>query len=75
MRTALVVLCVLLPSCATLNTANMSEACRDAYNACLNSCPSSNPRTPPGGTITTQSLQIDVAGCTNACNDRARSCP
>ena len=44
------------------------------YNACLNACPSSNPRTPPGGTITTQSLQMDVAGCTNDCNDRARQC-
>ncbi len=26
-------------SCATLNTLGMSPACRDLYNACLNSCP------------------------------------
>lgn len=70
----ILLLAVLLASCATLNTANMSESCRNLYNACLNTCPSSNPRTPPGQAITTQSLQMDVASCTNACNDRARSC-
>ena len=35
----------LLGGCATLNTSNMSPACRDQYNACLDGCP--KPRTAP----------------------------
>ena len=72
-------------SCATLNTANMSEPCRNLYNACLNACPSSNARTPgavsgnpqtytPGPNITTVSPQLDVAGCVNDCNEAAKKC-
>ena len=75
MRTTLLLGAVLFPSCATLDTAHMSAACRDSYNACLNTCPGASPRTPPGRPLSSQSLQIDVAACTNACNDRARGCP
>lgn len=73
MRLSLAVMLV-LSSCATLNTAGMSEPCRNLYNACLNTCPSASPQAPPGGTITTQSLQTDVAACTQGCNEKARAC-
>jgi hypothetical protein len=63
-------LLLLLASCATLNTAGMSAPCRDLYNACLNTCPTANPRVPPSQS----SMQIDVAACTNDCNEKARSC-
>jgi hypothetical protein len=61
-------------SCATLNTAGMSETCRNLYNACLNACPNPSTRAPPGPTITTISPQADVAGCVNDCNERAKKC-
>jgi hypothetical protein len=86
MRSVTLALAVLAgASCATLNTANMSEPCRNLYNACLNACPSSNPRTPgavsgnpqtnyPGPNITTVNAQTDVAACVNACNETAKKC-
>lgn len=66
---------LLLSACATLNTAGMSEACKSAYNACLNGCPDA----PRQGALTPtpkppSDLQIDVAACTNDCNERARKC-
>ncbi len=69
-------LLLLLAGCATLNTAGMTEACKSSYNACLNSCPDA-PR--QGGLDSPiarppADLQIDVASCTNACNERARNC-
>lgn len=60
-------------SCATLNTAGMSEHCKRLYDACLNTCPTALPPMNPTGTSNTN-IQIDVAACTSDCNDRARRC-
>ena len=49
---------LMLSSCATLNTAGMSESCRNLYNACLNTCPTANPRVPPSQS----SMQIKALG-------------
>ena len=67
---------LLLTSCATLNTAGMSEACKSAYNACLNGCPDAPRRGGIDSPIAhpEADLQIDVASCTNACNEKARKC-
>jgi hypothetical protein len=62
-----------LAGCATLNTAGMSEACKRLYDACLNTCPTALSPMNPTSTPNTN-LQIDVAACTNDCNDRARRC-
>lgn len=74
-------------SCATLNTANMSEPCRNLYNACLNACPASNARAPgaipgspsspsyqPGRNVGSVTTQEDVARCVSDCNHTAKSC-
>ncbi|MBL8910836.1 MAG: hypothetical protein JNM17_09060 [Archangium sp.] len=72
-------------SCATLNTANMSEPCRNLYNACLNACPAANARAPgavpgnpapyqPGRNPNGISTQENVARCVSDCNDTAKSC-
>lgn len=70
MRGLLLVLLLVLPGCATLDTLGMNERCRDAYNSCLNSCPSA--ATPAPGEL--KNLRPDVAGCTFECNERARQC-
>ena len=67
MRTVLV---VLLSGCATINTAGMSESCKRLYDACLNTCPGAA----RGGPPPTSNLQIEVAACTNDCNERAKKC-
>jgi hypothetical protein len=65
-------LALLFASCATLNTAGMSDSCRRLYDACLSACPGAAPGSPP---ITPgPNLQIEVAACTQACNDRAKQC-
>lgn len=67
-------LALIFCSCATLNTAGMTDHCRRLYDACLNACPSA-PAPPPGPVINnTAPAQVDVARCTNDCNERARSC-
>lgn len=66
---ALLLLAV-LGGCATLNTAGMSESCRRLYDACLNTCPGAT----RGGPPPTGDLQIEVAACTNDCNERAKKC-
>ncbi len=75
-----VLLTVVFCGCATLNTAGMSEPCRDVYNACLNRCPrpprveGSNldglSKSPVGG----PNLDIGTASCTQKCNDDQKSC-
>jgi hypothetical protein len=72
MRALLVLTAVLLvsASCATLNTAGMSEPCRTLYNLCLNNCPSAAPP-PPGQDPSTQ---IEVASCVAGCNERSKAC-
>lgn len=75
-----VILVLVLCSCATLNTAGMSEQCRDLYNACLNRCPQpprvegsnleSLSKAPVGG----PALDIGTASCTRQCNDDQKSC-
>ncbi len=71
MRGWLLLGAVSLSGCATLNTSGMSEHCRRMYDACLNGCP--NART-PGPEVVTPDWRIDVAECTNACNERGKSC-
>ena len=56
--------------CAPLFLAGRSEQCRRNYDACLNGCPQPA-QTQPGHTA---DLQIDVASCTNQCNEKAQSC-
>lgn len=72
-----------LASCATLNTSGMSDSCRTAYNICLNQCPSAqagarrpldNQNGPAARWDTTQPLMVDVASCTNKCNEGAKLC-
>lgn len=74
---------LLLASCATLNTGAMSEPCRVAYNLCLNQCPSAqsgtrrpleNQNGPEARWDTTHPLMVDVASCTQKCNDDAKLC-
>ena len=60
---------VMLGGCAPLNTLTMREPCQAVYNECLNGCQ----RTAPKQTSPTD-WQIDVAACTNRCNDQARAC-
>lgn len=65
--------------CATLNTSDMTPACRDQYNACLDGCRSSRgvPPPPPGpGGSSTVSLPGDdeSPGCVDACNRQGRGC-
>lgn len=76
-------LLLLLTSCATLNTDAMSEGCRAVYNRCLNQCPSAqsstrrpaeNPNGPQARFDSQQSLMVDVAACTQTCNDDAKLC-
>ncbi len=64
-------LLLLISGCATINTAGMSESCKRLYDACLNTCPGAVPGVPPPPTT---ELQIDVAACTNDCNERAKKC-
>jgi len=66
-------LLLLVVSCATLNTAGMSEACKRSYDACLNTCPGAQQPGAPN-TRMMSDLQIDVAACTNECNERAKTC-
>ncbi len=74
---------LLLLSCATLDSATMKEPCAVAYNACLNRCPSADSRSrrpeepqtgPESRTDTLRPLMIDVASCTQGCNDEAKEC-
>ena len=76
-------LLLLLTSCATLNTDAMSASCRALYNRCLNRCPPAetssrraveNPNGPPARWDTSQTLMVDVATCTQQCNDEAKLC-
>lgn len=66
--------------CATLNTSGMSEPCRNAYNACLDTCqpPSraSNrfPEGPASNKPQNTETDFDTPGCVNQCNERAKSC-
>ncbi len=65
-----VIVIVLFSSCATLNTMGMTPACRDLYNACLNTCPQAPAAAP--GQLT--DLHIDTAACTDRCNSEAKRC-
>ncbi len=60
----------LISSCAAINTAGLSESCRNQYDACLNACPGVARGSPAPTSIT----QMEIAGCTDECNRRARSC-
>lgn len=71
MRGWLALLAVAAAGCATLNTSGMSEHCRRLYNACLNNCPNAST---PGPEVISPDWRVDVAGCTNDCNERARTC-
>ena len=54
----------------------MSDHCRFQYNACLSRCPTATPN-PAGDTAphaAPQQDQLDVAHCTQACNEQAQSC-
>ena len=64
----------LLCSCATLNTAGMSESCKNAYNACLNACPDAPRQGEVGPTPSPGNIDIGVAACTATCNDQASKC-
>jgi hypothetical protein len=60
-----------LCGCATLNTAGMSESCKRLYDACLNTCPgASRDGRPVQGSLT----QMEIAACTDRCNEQARRC-
>ena len=69
-------LLLLLPSCATLNTMGMSESCKRLYDACLNTCPGATAaaQAHPSFRSDKPSSQIEVAACTSDCNDRVRNC-
>lgn len=60
--------------CATLNTAGMSEHCRRMYDACLDACAKAQAPRPMPSSGNNMNWQIDVASCTNECNQRAKSC-
>jgi hypothetical protein len=61
----------LLSGCAVLNTASMSPACRDQYNACLDGCP--QPRASPPG-YTNQDIDMVTPSCVESCNRNAHGC-
>jgi len=61
-------------SCATLNTSGMSEPCKRLYNACLDNCAKSQPPQPMPSSGNNMNWQIDVASCTNSCNQQAKRC-
>ena len=61
---------LLTSACATLNTTGMSPACRDLYNACLNSCPQA-PSPQPGQL---NQFHTETAACTDRCNTQAKAC-
>ncbi len=65
-----------LSSCATLNTAGMSDSCRNLYNSCLSNCPTADAsrRVPPGPSLNSTQPMADVAQCTNRCNEQAKKC-
>lgn len=69
MRLGLLLCASLLGGCAPLNPLTMREPCRTLYNECLNGCQKT---TPPRSGPT--EWQIDLASCTNRCNDQARAC-
>ncbi|MEW5742393.1 MAG: hypothetical protein AB1938_25980 [Myxococcota bacterium] len=62
--------------CATLNTAGMSEHCRNMYNACLDVCAKSRlpPTAQPQQLGNSSNWQMEVAQCTDGCNKQAKSC-
>jgi hypothetical protein len=66
----LVLALVVCGGCAPLFLAGKSEECRRAYDSCLNGCPQPSQNPDPY----VKDLQIDVAECTNACNEKARHC-
>lgn len=69
MRTAL--LAWLMASCATLNTAGMSETCKRLYDACLNTCPGAR----QADTMSRSSQDhMAAASCTADCNHKAKNC-
>jgi hypothetical protein len=74
-------LLVLALGCAPLSASTMTERCRDIYDACLDGCrpPPGPPGVRPGETNTIapphdRDWQIDVASCTNSCNESAKTC-
>jgi hypothetical protein len=81
MRAKSGIISLALWGCAALNTATMSGSCRDAYNACLNVCPSGNSsgsnsgllNIGPGG-VGLSPLQTELARCTERCNQQAKTC-
>lgn len=69
-----IALSLVLGACATLNTAGMSEQCKRLYDACLNTCPTAQQPLDHTRSSSGSSIQIEVAACTNDCNERARRC-
>ncbi len=71
---------LLLLSCAPLDAVTLKESCATAYNACLNRCPSAETtRRAKEPRVRTEPLRmppamIDVAACTQRCNDEAQAC-
>lgn len=57
-------------SCAPLHLLGKSEHCQKMYDACLNSCP--KPKQSPDPYV--HDLQMDVAQCTQQCNEQANRC-
>ncbi|RKH42451.1 hypothetical protein [Corallococcus llansteffanensis] len=66
--------------CATLDTSNLSSACRQQYNACLDSCqpPSRLPSRQPTDSVQGQSESLtpdtQTPGCVDDCNRQAKTC-
>ena len=70
-----------LCSCATLNTSRMTPACREYYNACLDSCvprtrsPRDDmPMRPGEQRLGEEAFSPEIPGCVEQCNERGRAC-
>lgn len=59
-------------ACAPLRLTGKSEHCQRMYDACLNACPQP-PRADPIAPKYND-LQIDIAACTDRCNQDAKKC-
>ena len=76
----LAVVLLAFTGCATLDTSNLSSACRNQYNACLDSCqppsqpPSRQPTDSKQGQAQHRTLDTDTASCVDECNRQAKTC-
>jgi hypothetical protein len=81
MRAFSLLTAMVLSACAPLNTLTLSEACRDTYNACLDTCRGTDGHvtapidsTPPGNAGNSNQWRPGLASCTDDCSKRANSC-